>query len=99
LSLSPRAQEYYQELSKRRLNSRQHIARIVALAESHGAEQVGQAMADAFQLQAFSAEYIANILEQRARPLPQRGVLHLTRRQDLLDLDVPPPNLSIYDKP
>ena len=99
LSLSPRAQEYHQELSKRRLNSHQHITRIVALAESHGAEQVGQAMADAFQFQAFSAEYIANILEQRARPLPQRGALHLTRRQDLLDLEVPPPNLSIYDQP
>ncbi len=98
LSLSPRAQEYHQELSKRRLNPQQHVTRIVALAESHGAEQVGQAMADAFQFQAFSAEYIANILEQRARPLPQGGALHLTRRQDLLELEVPPPNLSLYDQ-
>ncbi|MBF0155431.1 MAG: IS21 family transposase [Magnetococcales bacterium] len=99
LSLSPRAQEYYQELSKRRLNPQQHVTRIVALVEIHGAEQVGQAMADAFQFQAFSSEYIANILEQRARPLPQTGALHLTRRQDLLELEVPLPNLSLYDQP
>ncbi|NGZ27980.1 MAG: IS21 family transposase [Magnetococcales bacterium] len=97
LTLSPRAQEYHQELERRRLNPHQHMVRIVALAESHGVEAVAQAMADAFQFQAFSSEYIANILEQRARPLPQVGALHLTRRQDLLELEVPPPNLSLYD--
>lgn len=98
LSLSPRAQEYYQELARKRLNPQQHITHIVALAEIHGTEKVAQAMDDAFQFQAFSSEYIANILEQRARPLPQPGALHLTRHQDLLELEVAPPNLAIYDK-
>ena len=41
--------------------------------------------------------YIANILEQRERITPQPGALHLTRRQDLLELDVPEPNLSVYE--
>ena len=39
--------------------------------------------------QAFSSEYIANILEQRARKLPEPAALILTRRQDLLDIDIP----------
>ena len=46
---------------------------------------------------AFSCEYIANILEQRENIPSQPGALHLTRRQDLLELDMPEPNLSIYD--
>jgi hypothetical protein len=36
-------------------------------------------------LQAFSSEYITNILEQRQRLLPEPSPLLLTRRQDLLD--------------
>jgi hypothetical protein len=53
-------------------------------------------MADAFTFQAFSCEYIANLLEQRQRLLPEPGALHLTRRQDLLELDMPEPDLSLY---
>lgn len=29
--------------------------------------------------------------------LPEPGALHLTRRQDLLDLELPEPNLGLYD--
>ena len=46
---------------------------------------------------AYSDEYIANILAQRERPQVQTGALHLTRRQDLLDLDLPEPDLSLYE--
>jgi hypothetical protein len=56
-------------------------------------------MEDAFVFQAFSCEYIANLLESRARLLPEPGALHLTRRQDLLDLEMPEPDLSAYDEP
>jgi len=48
-------------------------------------------MEDAFAFQAFSCEYIANLLEQRARKLPEPGALHLTRRQDLLEVAVEKP--------
>ena len=58
---------------------------------------MGRAIEDALEYQAFSSEYIANILEQRARRLPEPGALHLTRREDLLDLELPDPDLSIYD--
>jgi hypothetical protein len=36
-------------------------------------------------------------LESRQRLLPEPGALHLTRRQDLLDLEMPEPDLSAYE--
>jgi transposase len=97
LRLSPRAEEYYRQLEFKRLNPTVHIRKIVALCEIYGEERVGRAIEDALEYQAFSSEYIANILEQRSRRLPEPGALHLTRREDLLDLELPEPDLSIYD--
>jgi hypothetical protein len=97
LSLSSKAEAYYQELAKRRLNPRHHIRQIVALSEIYSAEKMTRAIEDAFTYQAFSCDYIANILEQRERVQPEPGALHVTRRQDLLDLEIPEPDLSIYD--
>ena len=64
----------------------------------NGLDPVARAMEDAFVFQAFSCEYIANLCEQRSRHLPEPGALHLTRRSDLLDLEVEQPDLSIYHK-
>ena len=55
-------------------------------------------MDDALTFKVFRSEYIANILEQRERQLPEPGALHLTRRQDLLALDLTEPSLAIYDR-
>lgn len=96
LALSGRAQDYYRALEKRHLNPGHHVRKIVALAEIYGGEAVARAIEDALSLQAISCEYIANILEQRARFRSEPGALHLTRRSDLLDLEVAPPDLSIY---
>lgn len=98
LSLSPRSGDYYRELEKRRMNPAHHVQKIVALSEIYGLEPVSRAMRDAFHFQAFSCEYIANLCEQRSRKLPEPGALHLTRREDLLDIEVPQPDLSIYAK-
>ncbi|MBC8255200.1 MAG: IS21 family transposase [Ardenticatenia bacterium] len=97
LTLSPKAEAYYQHLRERRMNPRHHIRQIVALSEIYSAEKVARAIEDAFTFQAFSCEYIANILEQRERLLPEPGALHLTRRQDLLDIELSEPDLSIYE--
>ena len=97
LSLSPSSLDYYQELDKRHLNARHHLRKIMALAEIHGDEAVNYAIADAIKLHAIGSDYIANILESRARKLPEAGALHLTRRADLLDIAVEAPDLSIYD--
>jgi hypothetical protein len=55
-------------------------------------------MADALEYQACAADYIANLLEQRARFSPEASPLHLTRREDLLDLHLQPPDLSLYQE-
>jgi transposase len=96
LALSNRAQDYYRELEKRRINSLHHLRKIVALSEIYDIDSVARAMDDAFEFQAFSCEYIANLLEQRNRIVPEPGALHLTRREDLLDISVEPPDMNIY---
>ena len=98
LALSPKAERYYQNLQQRRMNLFHHVQKIVALSEIYDPEAVARALEDAFTFQAFSCEYIVNLLEQRSRRLPEPGALHLTRREDLLDLAVPSPDLSIYHK-
>ena len=98
LSLSPEAPDYYEQLRQRRLNARHHVQKILALLEVYGSDKVCRALQDAHQHQAYSCEYIANLLEQRARPLPEPGALHLTRAADLLDLELPEPDLSVYER-
>lgn len=96
-ALCPRAEEYHRRLEERRLNARLHLTKIMALADIYGKDKVARALEDAFEFEAFSSEYIANILEQRERLLPQPGPLHLTRRADLLDLELGPADLTLYE--
>ncbi len=98
LGLSSKADEYYRRLAERRLNPRHHVQKIVALSEIYGSDPVSRAIEDAFALEAFSCEYIANICEQRVRIEQEPGALQLTRKCDLLDIDIPEPDLSIYDQ-
>jgi hypothetical protein len=106
LSLTPKAEGFYQGLADRRLNVLHHVRladppwrEIVALAEIYGPDATARAIEDAMEFQAFSGEYITNLLEQRQRILPEPGALHLTRRQDLLELELPEPNLGLYEMP
>ena len=96
LSLTPKAEAFYQGLADRRLNVLHHVRKVVALSEIYGPDLTARAIADALEFGAFSCEYIANLLEQRRRLLPEPGALHLTRRQDLLELELPEPNLGLY---
>jgi len=98
LNLSAQSQHYYEQMCQRRMNPVHHVRKIVALSEIYGTEAVSRAMADACHFEAYSCEYIANLLEQRARKIPAPGALMLTRRQDLLDLCVQNPDLTIYDQ-
>ena len=99
LQLGPQAEEYYCQLEARLLNPRHHLRHILALSESYGSEAVQGALADALHFQAFSSQYIANLLQQRGRSRPEPGALHLTRPSDLLELELPEPDLSVYDAP
>ena len=98
LALSPRAQAYREGLEAKRVNARVHLRKILALAELHGVDAVARALDDGLELQAFSSEYIANILAARRRIDHEPAALQLTRRADLLDLELPEPDLSIYDR-
>jgi hypothetical protein len=70
----------------------------VALSEIYQPDAVARAIEDALSFQAFSCEYIANLLEQRLRYLPEPTALHLTRGEDLLDIQLQQPDLSIYER-
>lgn len=56
-------------------------------------------MADACDFAAFSCKYIANGLQSRTRLRPEPAALQLTRRQDLLKLDMAAADLSLYHAP
>lgn len=100
LSLSNRAQAYYEGLTARRFNARVHLRKILALVEIYGKELTARALDDALAFNAFSSEYIAHLLEARARMRTELvSPLSLTRRADLLELDLPEPDLSVYEVP
>lgn len=69
----------------------------MALSQSYGPDKVVRALQDALSFEAYGCEYIANILEQRQRLPVTPSALHLTHRQDLLDLDLPPADLTPYE--
>ena len=96
LTLGSDASGYLDALREKRPAWRSHVDRVNALVEVHGRDTVARALRDATECGAFSAEYIHNILEHRARAMPDPGPLHVTRREDLLDLKLPDPDLDIY---
>ena len=98
LALGSPARIYYEQLVQRYPNFKHHVQTIMALVEIYGADNVLRAIEDAIVYSAFSCQYIANILEQRQRPVKEPGALHLTRQCDLLELDLPEPDLSLYNR-
>ena len=98
LALGPDAERYLTALQEKRPDWRGHVRRINALAEANGRDEVARVLMDSLEHGAFSSEYVLNIIEARGRALPEPGALHVTRRSDLLYLEVPKPDLGIYDK-
>ena len=98
LALCGEAESFHKQLAERRPNPLLHVRRIVALSEVYGSEATARAMRDALAYAAFSSECVANLLEQRQRLTPPAGALHLTRVSDLLEMETPEADLSIYEK-
>jgi len=67
ITLSSKAGDYYQQLKHKRLNHRVHVRKIMGLSEIYGIQATARAMQDAFQYEAFSSEYIANLLEPQTK--------------------------------
>jgi transposase len=98
LALSKQASAYYEGLTARSFDARSHVRKILALVQIYSKEATARALEDALTFNAFSSEYIAHLLQARARlrtgPV---SPLSLTRRADLLELDLPEPDLSVYE--
>ena len=97
-TLGSAAEAYLTGLREKRPDWKAHVRRINALSDIHGRDEVARLLDDALEHRAFSSEYVLNILQARQRALPEPGPLHVTRRQDLLELDLPEPDLDIYGK-
>ena len=99
LAIGPEAEGYYHGLSTRRMNTMHHVRQIVAMLDCYETELVRRVMADAATFDAYSADCVINLLEQhkRRRAEEEPAPLHLTRNQDLLELEQPAPDLNIYD--
>ena len=98
LELGPAAGAYHAGLQERRMNAGQPLARILALLPTYGAAALGEALENAHQLGAYSSDYIVNLLEQRARRLPEAGPLLLTRATEALQIELSAPDLSPYQQ-
>ena len=96
LALTPLAVRYHAGLVERRGQALVHVRKIVALADIYGDEAVVRALTDALSFEAFSSEYVAHLIKARSRQLPQASPLTLMRRQDVLELELPPADLSAY---
>lgn len=96
LELTPAAGPYHRGLADRRMNAGHHLARILGLLPAYGAPALAEAIENAHQLGAYSSDYIVNLLEQRARRLPEAGPLQLTCATDALNLELSAPDLSPY---
>jgi len=84
----------------RRCNACSQAQKIIAFADIYGDGARHRAIEDAIDFIALSSDYIAHSLESRGRlKSPAAKPLSLTRRADLLELDLAAPDLSIYDAP
>lgn len=76
------------------------MRKILALAEIYGISATARALEDTLAFNTFPSEYIAHLLDARARaPAQTSSPISLTRRHDLLELELPEPDLSIYEVP
>ena len=66
------------------------------MSQLYGPDKVARSLRDALTFDAYGCEYIAKLLEQRERHAVAPSPLHLTCRQDLWELDLPPADLSPY---
>jgi hypothetical protein len=106
LALSPDAQAYYDGLEQRRLNARNHLRKILALTEIYPPDAVTPGIRPAYgPLGRGPRAPCCGLGARGPRPSGQthrRGCAdariksQLTRRHDLLDIDIAPPDLNAY---
>lgn len=96
-SLGDIAERYEKGLNEKRTNPLLHIRKIMHLVETYGPDEVKKALEDTCELEYFSAEAVLNLIEMRRRPLPEQSAIHLSRKSDCLDIEIPEVDLDIYN--
>ena len=96
-SMGDIAERYEKGLNEKRTNPRLHIRKIMHLVETYGPDEVKKALEDTCELEYFSADAVLNLIEMRRRPLPEQGAIHLSRKSDCLDIEIPDVDLDIYN--
>jgi transposase len=99
LALGGQAGAYILHLKHRHPDYHRHLREINALVDIYGPDPVRRAIADSHAHGAYAASYILSHLQaqDRRRADTPAGPLHILRNADLLDLQLPPPDLSAYD--
>ena len=97
MNLTPKAQDYYIALKQRRFNPYHHCRKIMTLVEIHGSTSVARAIEDACEVGVYNSEYIMNLLELHQRPDFIANPLHITRKEDWLNLTLNAPSINHYN--
>ena len=97
LALSPKAEAYYAAMRQRELHAMGHVRRILLLAESYGRSVLAAALEDALDLGAFGSDYLHHLLQHRQAIAPLLGELHLTHGAELLGIELPAPDCSVFE--
>lgn len=98
MELCPGAPAFFRELENRRPDAFLHLSRILSLVSEYGRASVVAALGDAAAVEAYGAEYVANLLAARRRLRPEPSPIQLTSKADILDIDVQETDLAIYDR-
>jgi transposase len=100
IALGKDAEAYLKGLLRSEGRPSRHVARILALVDRYGPTEVLDALVKAGALGAFGADYIENIVEQerRRRRLPSPLPLVIAKAPELAQLEIPEPDLGIYDR-
>ena len=91
------AEKYEKGLNAKRIDPKRHIRGIMRLVDRYGMEEVKKAMEDSCEVEVFSSDAVLNLIEMRRRPLPEPGAVHLSRKTDCLDIEIPKVDLDIYN--
>ncbi len=97
LKLDPICEEFFKRLDNKRPDAMTHVCKILALRAIYGDDTLRQALLDAHEMNAYGSEYISNILMARNNVEEEMSPLHISHKKDLLDLEIPAPDFSIYD--
>ncbi len=98
IRLDPVAEDYYKGLERKQLNAAHHVRKILAIADQCDHDALVRALRDAHESNAYSSDYIANLVTWRKSLTPLSSPLHLQRHEDLLELTFEESDIDLYQK-